>query len=104
MPVSGLPMNAALLKTTSGSSGQVRKGFQNSSKAAGTVSPPVEGPAADALWILIRAAIVMRERTSAMERAMTPTWGPDWGSFPEFSAVVCWVVPFPLDLEAAAVR
>src|ERR1700757_3595121 len=35
MPVSGRPTNAALLKTTHGSSGPVRKGFQKVSKAAG---------------------------------------------------------------------
>src|ERR1700746_2304010 len=41
MPVSGRPTNAALLKTTHGSSGPVRKGFQKVSKAAevGLASP-----------------------------------------------------------------
>src|ERR1700675_5066752 len=35
MPVSGRPTNAALLKTTQGSSGPVRKGLQKVWKAAG---------------------------------------------------------------------
>src|ERR1700757_3287494 len=35
MPVSGRPTNAALLKTTQGSSGPERKGFQKVWKAAG---------------------------------------------------------------------
>src|SRR5579859_255919 len=38
MPVSGRPTNAALLKTTQGSSGPEMKPFQKTRNAAGTVS------------------------------------------------------------------
>src|SRR5258708_1683312 len=55
MPVSGRPTKAALLKTSQGSSGPVRKGFQKVWKAAGV------GLASPANVV----GVVLRERKSA---------------------------------------
>src|SRR5579859_825577 len=82
MPVSGRPTKAALLKTTQGSSGPVRKGFQKVWKAAGAglTSP------AKVVGVLLRVKKKARKEparrrestTTARSQAPGTCWSAGW--------------------------
>src|SRR5882757_8848694 len=99
MPVSGRPTNAALLKTTQGSSGPERKGFQKVWKAAGLglASP------AKAVGVVLR----VRKRASrepAKRRERTTTARSQARGPSSLTAWVCSEVgcSWRSDLEAAS--
>src|SRR5580658_6431244 len=71
MPVSGRPINAALLKTTQGSSGAEAKPFQKTRNAAGTGSLSLARPAGAEVRVAMSHIITAIAAARKMEREMT---------------------------------
>src|SRR5580700_11690439 len=71
MPVSGRPTNAALLKTTHGSSGPEAKPFQKTRKAAGTGSLSLARPTGVEVRVARSHTMTVMAAARKMEREMT---------------------------------
>src|SRR5580704_5412663 len=100
MPVSGRPINAALLKTTQGSSGPEVKPFQKTRNAAGTGSLSLARPTGAEVRVAISHTITRMAAARKMEREITSV--PHLRSV-LFSRASLLIPPFTLEGDFAAV-